>query len=199
MQFATEIIEVLMSGFVLFLAIFFLILKLLGVTNLDFLDYFGDYSTVISLLVAGSSYLLGVMIHRILIVIIPIFLLPLKRLFRKTYKNQSINELDDKYEKIVTLWQYGSERLHHSIEAHTRWLVLFRSMTVVLPLFGISFLIWSIDTYLVTYGWIVFSLAIILGSLNYILYRYQMRYYLRVINAAYAEMDAVKKRQKKTP
>lgn len=190
MGIVAEFLEILISGFITFLTIFFFILNILGVKDLRFLSFFNDYQTVIWLVIVGISYLLGYMVHRLLLVFIPIIVVPIKRLFKK---GETQKKKVHDFRKDVVIWQNGSNRIHHVLKRSTRLITLFRSFTVITPLLGINLYIWLFNTNLENLGFLIVIFCIISGILSYILYRYEEKRYRLIRDTTFRELSKKKK------
>jgi len=104
-----------------------------------------DYLGVISIFVVFISYLLGMLMHRIIQVII---LFPLNVLAKK-FKLDFIFLTDTTprfYLNSFALYQYGSPYLQREIDIQFGAFALFSSMIVSLPILGFSFYRWLVNS-----------------------------------------------------
>ena len=85
-------IEISISGFFYVIALFFFLLTILGVENLNFIPNFKDYLAFVGVGIAIISYIFGILAHRL----------------KEEVNNSKADSVD--------LWQYGSARLHKEID-----------------------------------------------------------------------------------
>jgi hypothetical protein len=136
-------IEITMAGAVYVAAIWFAILGWLkldptqGPPNIkDFLPYF----VVIHV---GASYIVGITMHRVTQVTAP----PILRMLKRVHVFRLIRAEVDlatsaHFVDLVTVWQYGSARLHRELDFQFALLALLRSLIFSLPLLGGAIAFW---------------------------------------------------------
>lgn len=182
-------VEFTIAGFFFFLSYFFIVLKPIGVKDLSFISSFTDYILIITIFIVGFSYFLGLLFNRLILSLVPSFSIFIRKSFR--VRNSSIvcdNSTASSYKNIIYIWQFGSERLHKSLDFHNSDLTLFRLLALGFPMFGISFSYWLSSTNLSSYIWITLALSVILGIVSHFVYKKQLKYYLELSNFASEEL-----------
>ncbi len=178
------------------LALFFLALKWLGIHDFAFFAAFKDYVTILSIGVVAISYILGILVHRLIFIIIPPVLRFLRRQLRRVHNQQATESGFMSHSGMVLVWQYGSDRLHQELDYQFNFLALFVSMTGVLPVLGISAALWLIDTSVNRLALPVLILGIALGVGFFIAYLNQSRRYRQLQDQALLEMEKIKQAKK---
>ena len=143
------IAEFLVSGLTIIVTIFFLILSILGVYELEFLVELQDLSALVILLVSAVAYFLGALLQR-LISPREVFnslcrISPLKKALLKSGGQWT----PEHGKALYTVLQHGSEHLIMRVQYKQSMTRLIASATITLPLLGISLTTWL----LVGYGW----------------------------------------------
>lgn len=188
--------EITISGFLMLLSLFFLALKWLGIHNVTFFSGLKDYMTVLSIGVVAVSYILGILVHRLIFTIVPPILRFLKHQFRLSRDQETSESGFKSHIDMVSVWQYGSDRLHQEFDYQFNFLALSVSMTVVLPVLGISAALWLFDTSAHRLAVPTLILGIGLGLGFFITYLNQSRRYRRFQDQALLEMEKVQRVKK---
>jgi hypothetical protein len=183
--------EVTISGFMLFLTLFFLALKWLGIHDLSFFSDLKDYMTILSIGVVAVSYIFGILVHRLIFIMVP----PVLRFLRRQFRQVAESELRS-HSRMVLVWQYGSERLQRELDYQFNFLALFTSMTVILPVLGVSAAIWVADTIAHSLAGPILILGIALGIGFFIAYSNQSRRYRQLQDQALLEMEKIMQAKK---
>ena len=188
--------EITISGFLMLLTFFFLALKWLGIHDVTFFSNLKDYMTILSIGVVAVSYLLGILVHRLIFTIVPPILRFLMRLFRIFRDQQAFESRFKSHIDMVSVWQYGSDRLHQELDYQFNFLALSVSMTGVLPLLGISAALWLADTSAHRLAGPILILGLALGFGFFIAYLNQSRRYRHFQDLALLEMEKVQQAKK---
>jgi hypothetical protein len=188
--------EATISGLFLLASIFLLSLKLLGISDLSLLSEAKDYLALASIGVAIVSYVLGVLGHRLIVIVLP----PLARSLLRAVKLAGVFKVYEvestPHSHMIPVWQYGSERLHRELDYQFNFLVLFTSMTINLPLFGVSLALWSADA--VSVKWMAMpalTLSVVVGLAFFAAHYFQYQQYREVQKQALLEMERVSRTQ----
>jgi hypothetical protein len=183
--------EVTISGFLMFFALFFLTLKWLGIHDFSFFSGIKDYMTLLSIGVLAVSYVIGILVHRLIFIMAPPIFRFLRRQFRLNRNPQATESEFLSRSSMVVVWQYGSERLQQELDYQFNFLTLFTSMTCVLPVLGISAALWLVDTAAYRLAGPVLILGILFGIGFFVAYSYQSRRYRQLQEQALLEMENV--------
>ena len=176
--------EVTIAGFFYFAAITFVFLRIADIKDLVFFSSIKEYLAFLSVGVVVLSYLFGIAAHR-LVPIISAF----TRISRNSNNDHTIN--------LVHVFQYGSDRLHKELDFQFSLLTLFRSLSIAVPVFTCSFLVWLSDTiaYALTLPLLIFLLSLSMGL--FIAYRDQRDKYISLQRAAFDEVLIIKNKNEK--
>jgi hypothetical protein len=185
--------EIIIAGFFYLLAGCFIILNGTHIYDLQFIPNFKDYIGIISILAVFLSYVLGMLMHRVIQVLI---FKPLKFLIRKLKVDFRISPDAnlDYYLNCFALYQYGSPYLHREIDIQFSAFALFTSLIISLPLLGASLYRWLLNTVysawalseLVTFA--VFSLLFLIVDFH------QWRKYIDLLNVSFVELMKIHQR-----
>ena len=190
--------ELTICGFIYLLALFFLFLWILGVTNFKFFIQLKDYLVYLSIGAVAFSYILGIITHRILV----IFRDYLKLIWWKIKNEQ---ELIDKYKnsnsynpKVIKIYQLGNERFNRDLDIQHVLLVMSRSLMIGFIILGITFWLWlHISIYEIKYPWLFPSFFIILGVLFFIIWKKQKRLRNDMIYKCYKQIEEIESKENK--
>jgi hypothetical protein len=188
--------EITISGFLMLMTLFFLALKWLGIQDFTFFSDIKDYMTILSVGVVAVSYILGILVHRLIFIIVPPILRFLNRQFRLFRNQQAFESGFKSHIDMVSVWQYGSDRLHQELDYQFNFLALSVSMTGVLPVFGISAALWLADTSAHRLAGPILILGLALGFGFFIAYLNQSRRYRRFQDQALLEMENIQQAKK---
>lgn len=215
MGFSTIWLEITISGFIYVLSAFFIVLRLLHVTDLSFISYVEDHLTLLSLATVAISYFVGMFAHRtISFFIFPIIRFVIRRLYPSSRPKQEKPSIrlfirkgiksiagsspvlvDPIYKHGVYIWQYGSIRLHKELDFQFSILALFRSLIFAFPLLGVTSAIWFSITIFNNLAIPLLVTFVILGFICIFIYRWQNTHFLKMRNAANEEMEIVRTHQ----
>lgn len=187
-------IEISISGFFYLLALFFIILKVLGVKDLVFLSIIKDYAALLSVGIAIASYLLGILAHRLLSIIRPFTFI--KHLFKRKQVQDERPNWKQYCANLVKVWQYGSERLHRELDSQYSLNSLMRLLVIGIPLSGLSIALWIWETSLQQFALLILMLSFVLGLAFYLAYRIQRKYFEEIVQAISDEMKLIAKTKK---
>ncbi|MCB9110660.1 MAG: hypothetical protein H6634_05380 [Anaerolineales bacterium] len=139
-------VEIIIAGFVYLLAGFFFILTKAGPPyNLDFLANWKDISAIVSIIIVFTSYILGLLAHRLLQFILLYVVEPIIK--KLNIKFNVIGDARKDYFSLnFILHQYGSQYLHREIDLQYSAFALFSSLIFSLPLLGWSLSRWLLQT-----------------------------------------------------
>jgi hypothetical protein len=143
---ATLWVEITIAGFVYLLAGIFLTLNAAQVYDLQQLPAgLKEYLSALSVLSVFVSYVLGILMHRLIQILI---LRPINTLLQKLKLNFNVigDVKPDYYLKNFVLYQYGSQSLHRELDIQFSTFALFTSLIISLPILGISLYAWLVHT-----------------------------------------------------
>jgi len=188
--------EIIISGFFYLLAIFFLVLKLMKVSDLSFFASLKDYLALSSVGIVVVSYLLGILMLRVM----PVILGPAARFIEKRISRQSNavkGTVTSHYQvEYVQVLQYGSTRLHWELDFQFSTLTLLRQLVVAVPFLVLTSTLWLADT---TQKHLVLPVVLIFMILEVciiIAYQRQKIHYRQLRDAAFNEAKKVQKQSK---
>lgn len=185
--------EITISGFIFLLSGAFLTLKYLGVRDLSFVAGLNDYATVLSVLAIAASYILGILIHRLISIAIkssrPLLLRLRRADGRATRPGSSVPE--GTHARTVIM-QYGSDRLLKELDFQFNFLALFSQLAVALPLLGISAALWLADTAAGRLATPVLVIGLVMGAGFVVARVSQGRSYERLEVRAYHEVAGLR-------
>jgi hypothetical protein len=185
--------EIFISGFFYLLAIFFLMLRLLGVDDLSFLSRLQDYLVFVSFWMIVACYLLGILAHRLTSALLrsPARWLE-RRLFRSRVSLLNVPK-SDHLNNFVKVLQYGSVRLNRELDFQFSTLALFRQLIIAVPVLALSSLFWLA----ITPGrWLivpVLAVALLLEVSVFVAHQRQHTHYTQLRDAAFHEAENMKK------
>jgi len=186
-------VEIIIAGFVYLLASVFLILNKAEIYNFQFLEGAKDYVALISLLIIFVSYILGLLMHRL----IQGFLL---RTVNTVLKKVGIdfNVLGDakpEYDQMnFVLQQYGSQYLHREIDLQYSAFALFTSLIVSLPILGIALSMWLSHTAAKDWASTVLYICFILAFLFFVVDIRQRKRFNGIRDEAFKELMKLHKK-----
>ena len=186
-------VEIIIAGFVYLLAGTFLVLNKANVYNFRFLESAEDYVALISLLIVFASYILGLLMHRL----IQGFLLSVINTILKKL-NIDFNVLGDakpEYDQMnFVLQQYGSQYLHREIDLQYSAFALFTSLVVSLPILGVSLSMWLSHTAANDWASTVLYICFILAFLFFIVDIRQRKRFNGIRDEAFKELMKLHKK-----
>lgn len=186
--------EITISGFFYLMAIFFFILRILGLKDLTPFDGLKEYLAFLSIGAVAASYILGVLAHRL----IPILLIIFKYLStNKTRKAQTSNTNNKElhFHNLVNVFQYGSSRLNKEMDFQFSLLALLKSLTVALPIFTMSFLFWLSSAAESNLTLLLLGILLFMCMSMFVSFRIQESKYRMLQKAAFSEVLLVKQKK----
>jgi len=189
--------ELIIAGSFYLLALVFLIFKVLHVDDLSFLVGFTEYLVPLSAVVLVTSYLLGVLFHRIL----PILLKIPSQLFEKVVGKKGLLASDiagtsSQEPTRIKILQLGSERLNSELDYQFRHMVLFRLLAVGIPLAGVSCAAWLLEVKENTLALLITLISFTFGIGFLYAHIRQRRIYQRFRDVAFKEFENLIKQSK---
>ena len=194
MKEASLITEFIILGIIASASLLFSTLTILGIHDLTFILELKEYKEITYTLAIAVFYFLGAIFHRIGNAFIP-FLTKIGGsvpLLKKYSAYMSCIPMLKK--KNLYLRQYASTQITDYIDYLRRQLLLFRSLFVLLILFGLSLSIWLFSSNQPTkYVVVAFCLPVSLALLALLAYKHQTDTYEATINNAYEILEKEKK------
>lgn len=186
-------VEIIIAGFVYLLAATFFILNEAGIYNLQFMNDAKDFIGLVSLLAIFASYILGMLMHRLLqFPVLYLINLALKKL------KVNFNVLGDSkpnFQKMnFVLQQYGSQYLHREIDLQYGAFALFTSLIVSLPLLGIALSRWLSHTTAKDWSSITLTICLVLAFLFFIIDIRQRKNFNGIRDEAFKELEKIHKK-----
>ncbi|MBI3168044.1 MAG: hypothetical protein HYZ22_06170 [Chloroflexi bacterium] len=186
-------VEIIIAGFVYLLAAVFFILNKAGIYNLQFMNDAKDYIGLVSLLAIFASYVLGMLMHRLLqFPVLYLINLALKKL------KVNFNVLGDSkpnFQKMnFLLQQYGSQYLHREIDLQYGAFALFTSLIVSLPLLGIALSNWLRHTAATEWSSTTLNICFVLAFLFFIIDIRQRKNFNGIRDEAFKELEKIHKK-----
>jgi len=167
-------LEITIAGAVYVAGILFFVMAWFRAGTFDNLVALKEYLAFIAVLLVGCSYIVGIVMHRLIQVIAGPILGFVERLFRLQglARAPAQEGAGTHYDDLVEIWQTGSERLHRELDFQFALVALFRSLMFALP-----FLITAIIVWLSSMGYpgqaVVVFVLVPLWLLTYVAYRRQ--------------------------
>lgn len=157
------IVEFLVTGFMVFATIFFIILSILDFKNFNFLMQVKDFSNILMIVILIISYLFGSLLHRITspnsLVIQSLTQIRFLNNLLKLERGWQSNEWRRMYYFVL---EHGSTALIERIDYMQSLGRLFKNTAIVFPFFGFTFAVWlTKSSNNLTIGIIVFLLCIL--------------------------------------
>ena len=180
-------LEITIAGFPYALALFFLVLRYYGVSDVEKVLPSKEYLPFIAVVILAISYVLGILAHRLLQIVIR----PMMRLVRYCFRRGTRHDgstPDDTTNYMVRVWQRGSERLNRELDFQFSLCALLQSLVVSVPLLGLSFSLWSCRSQN-KFTWGILVLSIAFSGLCILVYKHQQRYLSRLRSLVCNEMD----------
>ncbi|MBK9928029.1 MAG: hypothetical protein IPP66_22390 [Anaerolineales bacterium] len=169
------------------LASVFLIMNKGEIYDFEFMKNMKDYIGLISLLIVFASYILGLLMHRL----IQGFLLSVINTILKKL-NIDFNVLGDakpEYDQMnFVLQQYGSQYLHREIDLQYSAFALFTSLIVSLPTLGIALSMWLSHTVAKDWASTALYICFVLAFLFFVVDIRQRRRFNGIRDAAFKEL-----------
>lgn len=138
-------LEKTIAGFLLLIAIFFILLKLLKIDNIGFLlDIKSYYLPYISIGALAISYVIGTVADIIIKYLLTMFLLVFGKLLKINLYKTWYERLAWRYNfvRYVRFLQNTSEKLWNEFESKQKQLVLIRLLFFATPFLGFSIPLW---------------------------------------------------------
>jgi hypothetical protein len=192
MTAATLWIEITIAGSVYLFALLFLVLRIAGISDLDFLTRENAPLAYVAVVAVGTSYVLGIVAHRL----IQIGGIPLLRLAERLFPIDdpgSDDSKDAQYHQLVPIWQHGSERLHREFDFQFALQALLRSLVFSIPFLGFSAGVWLWSTEWSKHIWWVVVAAVVFEICVYMAYRRQREQFFTFKESAFQETDRIRK------
>lgn len=189
-------VEVTIAGFFYLLSLFFLILFFADIKDLEFLSQFKELTTPIYIVILASSYLLGILAHRL----IPLLHVnPFRSLIKWIKGHQNNDEQKSKstrektrYLNQILTFQYGSDRLHRELDFQFSLFALLSSLSFAMPFLGVSLSLWLSITGFHRYILPAIICFTVLTICCIVAVKIQWKLYLGHRDAAYNEMQDFK-------
>lgn len=186
-------VEIVIAGFVYLVAGVFLILNRAGIYDFEFMKGVKDYIGLISLIIVFASYILGLLMHRL----IQGFLLSVINTVLKKMKID-FNVLGDakpEYDQMnFVLQQYGSQYLHREIDLQYSAFALFTSLIVSLPALGIALSMWLSHTVAKDWASTVLYVCFVLAFLFFVVDIRQRKRFNGIRDEAFKELMKLHKK-----
>lgn len=192
---ATLWIEIIIAGFPFFVAIFFVALTALGITDLRGLTPDKDSLPYISAIAIAASYVAGTVALRLVQISSGVGRY-LRRARRRELTNGALLPLIDDsvplHSSMIAVWQHGSERLNREIDFQYSLFALFASLLASLLFLGGSLTIWlARSTY--PWPWLPLFGAVLLVLPVLVAFLRQRQVVRRIRGAALAHLSELQK------
>lgn len=191
---ATLWVEITIAGFVYLLAGIFLTLNAAHVYDLQQLPTgWKDYLSVLSVLGVFVSYVLGILMHRLIQILI---LRPLNTLLQKLKLNFNVigDVKPDYYLNNFVLYQYGSQYLHRELDIQFSTFALFTSLIISLPILGISLFLWLSQTSAQSWATPVLMICIVFSGCFFLANIRQRKHFSELRDQAFNELMKIHKK-----
>lgn len=180
--------EVTISGFIFLLSGAFLLMKYLGIRDLSFMAGLNDYLTILSVATIAASYILGILVHRLISMAIKSSGPWLRKIMRSPEKPPGPDDLPPNVHPRVVIMQYGSDRLLKEIDFQFNFMALFSQLSAGIPLLGISLASWLLDTPQSRLALPALVIGLVMGAGFVVVRISQGRSYRRLEARAYREV-----------
>jgi hypothetical protein len=186
-------VEIIIAGFVYLIAGIFFILNSAQIYNFQFMGVLRDYVALITLIAVFVSYILGMLMHRIIQMII---LRPLNAFLQKIRVNFNIvgDAKPNYYSMSFILYQYGSQYLQREIDIQYSAFALFTSLVVSIPILGVSLSRWLSNTSASRWSPYILLISLVFSVLFFIAAARQRKHFNGIRDEAFTELMKFHKR-----
>jgi hypothetical protein len=183
-------IEITLAGAVYAAAICFFFLGVLRVDRLPRLEQLKELLPYIAVIAVGVSYILGIVMHRLVQVVSPmLFHWTVSRFWPSIVLDRPDGRC---FADEARIWQSASERVHREIDFQFGLVALFRSLIFSVPMLWMGVMFWFVRA-----GWpqvwSFVGLGLVLWISCGIAFRRQWVQYDEIKAAALAEVDHARK------
>ena len=179
-------IEITIAGCPYVLSVGLLVLAFLGIKDLGQWSV-EKYLPYLSVVFVGTSYIFGIISHRV----VPEIAASVLRPFRRIIQLQELKSpwsVEERTMQTLIIFQNGSQRLHRELDFQFSLVALLRSLLFSIPLLFFSFSVWLIQSNRSGVA-LCAALAVPFWCLSFLAYRKQWAQYVRFMTETSKFLD----------
>lgn len=182
--------EITLSGFFYFLSILFIFFRIIELYNLKFISpMIKDNIAISTIIVISLSYFCGIVAHRLVSLIMNKVI---SKVYRKiTFQKPRPKYEFEKYESVINIWQYGSDRIHKELDFQFSILALLKSVFWGIPILVVSLSIWLIGAGITDHLVSIWILVLFILICIFIALRIQQKHHTELLEATYKYLKKV--------